>query len=83
MIVFAKPPVSGAQRSTHAQPPHRRTMVTVMTLLAAIAAAALAPANNHASSPSDRSVLACGSTPGSCTNLSGLPYSTGGRNLDL
>lgn len=58
-------------------------MVVVMTLLAAIAAAALVPANNHASFPSDRSVLACGSTPGACPNPSGLPYSAGDRNLDL
>ena len=66
MIVFERPPVREAQRSTHAQSLHRRTMAAVMTLLVAIAAAALVPASNHASSPSDRFVLACGTTPGPC-----------------
>lgn len=58
-------------------------MVAVMTLLAAIAAAALVPASNHASSFSDHSVLACGNTPGACPNPSELPHSTGDHNLDL
>jgi hypothetical protein len=55
-------------------------MAAVMTLLAAIAAAALAPANNPAS---NRPALACGSTPGACPNPSGLPNSTGDHNIDL
>jgi hypothetical protein len=72
--------VCETQRRTHAQSRHRRTMAAVMTLLAAIAAAALAPANNPVS---NHPALACGSTPGVCPGLSGLPHSTGDRNLDL
>jgi hypothetical protein len=68
MIVFERPPVREAQRSTHVQSLHGRTMVAVMTFLVAIAAAAMVSASNHASSPSDRFVLACGSSPGPCLN---------------
>jgi hypothetical protein len=68
MTVFERPPVREAQRSTYVQSLRRRTMVAVMTLLVAIAAAALVPVNNHASSPSHRFVLACGSSPGPCLN---------------
>jgi hypothetical protein len=66
MISFEMPSAGEGQGSTHAQSRHRRTMAAVMTLLLAIAAAALVPANNHASVPSDRFVLACGSSPGPC-----------------
>ena len=66
MIAFEEPLAGEATRNARAQSPSRRTMLAVMTLLVAIAAAALVPASNHASSSSDRLVLACGSTPGPC-----------------
>ena len=76
MIFCEEPSVCEAQRSTHVQSLPRRTIIAAMTLLVAIAAAALVPASNHTSSPSDRFVLACGSTPGPCINhLSGAALS--------
>lgn len=83
MILYVGPPTSEAQRGIHVQSRHRRRLVAVMTLLAAIVAAALVPASNYSSSFSSPVVLACGSSPGPCVSVPGTPHPTGGYNFDF
>lgn len=66
MTGFETLPENEDRRSAPVQSLHRRTMMAVIALLVAIAAAALAPAGTHASPPSGGLVLACGSSPGPC-----------------
>jgi hypothetical protein len=68
MIAFEAPPASEALKSAHVRSLYRRTIIAVMTLLMAVAAVALASANENAVSPSTRTVFACGDTPGFCPN---------------
>jgi len=72
MITFEAPPASEVPKNARARSfpavIMMRTMMAVMTLLMAIAAVALVSANESAVSPSTRTVLACGDTPGFCPN---------------
>lgn len=82
MTGFEEHSAREAQGGGHARSLRRSIMVAVMTFLAAIAVAVLAPASNHASPPSGRFVLACGNSPGPCLLSPGLPHRASDRNLD-
>ncbi len=71
MTAFEAPPATEAPGDFSAKTLHKRTIIAVMALLMAIAGVALVSTETHASFPSDRSVLACGTAPGLCPSPPG------------